>query len=344
MNNGQWSIPLELLRPHGRGLNRPECVLAHESGHVFASDWTAAGGVSAVAPNGATIKVVAKNPPRPMRPNGIALEPGGRFLMADLGTEYGGIWRLYPDGMVEPVVTEIEGRPLPPTNFVLRDSLGRLWITVSTCQVPRSLGYRGDVADGFIALMDHRGTRVVASGLGYTNECLLSAAEDYLYVNETFARRLSRFPVMADGQLGPRETIATFSDGIFPDGLTVDADGALWLTSIISNRVLRIDRDRRTEVIIEDADSAHVNWVEGAFAAGQLGRPHLDRNSGKVLKNISSLAFGGRDLRTGYLGCLLGDSIFSFTSPVPGHPLQHWRLPLGPLTSVLAANASNETE
>lgn len=344
MNKGQWPIPVELLRPHGRGLNRPECVLAHESGYVFASDWTGAGGVSAVAPNGATTVVAAKNALRPMRPNGIALEPGGRFLMADLGAEFGGVWRLYPDGMVEPVVTEVAGRPLPPTNFVLRDSRGRLWITVSTCKIPRNLGYRGDVADGFIALMDERGARVVADGLGYTNECLLSPAEDYLYVNETFARRLSRFPVMADGQLGARETIASFSDGIFPDGLTIDADGALWLTSIISNRVLRIDRDRRTEVVIEDADPTHISWVEEAFASGQLGRPHLDRNAGKVLTNISSLAFGGPDQRTGYLGCLLGESIFSFASPVSGHPLPHWSLPLGGLASVLAANTRKETE
>jgi SMP-30/Gluconolactonase/LRE-like region len=279
-----------------------------------------------------------------MRPNGIALEPGGRFLMADLGAEYGGIWRLYHDGMVEPVVTEVDGRPLPPTNFVLRDSRGRLWITISTCQIPRSLGYRGDVADGFIVLTDERGTRVVADGLGYANECLLSPAEDYLYVNETFARRLSRFAVTADGQLGARETIANFSDGIFPDGLTIDAEGALWLTSIVSNRVLRIDCDGGTEIVIEDADPAHIAWVEEAFSSGQLGRPHLDRNAGKVLKNISSLAFGGSDLKTGYLGCLLGDSIFAFTSPVAGHPLPHWSLPLDALAPVLAASTKKETE
>jgi hypothetical protein len=42
------------------------------------------------------------------------------------------------------------------------------------------------------------------------------------------------------------------------------------------------------------------------------------------LKNISSIAFGGPDLRTAYLGCLLGDALATFRSPVAGAPPAHW--------------------
>ena len=49
------------------------------------------------------------------------------------------------------------------------------------------------------------------------------------------------------------------------------------------------------------------------------------RITSRVLKNVSSLAFGGADLRTAYVGCLLGDSIAVFDSPVAGHPPAHWR-------------------
>ena len=49
------------------------------------------------------------------------------------------------------------------------------------------------------------------------------------------------------------------------------------------------------------------------------------------LRNISNLAFGGMDLKTAYLGCLLGDSIASFTMPVAGHPLPHWNADIEPL-------------
>jgi hypothetical protein len=56
-----------------------------------------------------------------------------------------------------------------------------------------------------------------------------------------------------------------------------------------------------------------------------MGRAHLDNLPSRVLRNVSSLAFGGPDLRTAYVGCLLGDSIAVFDSPVAGHPPAHWR-------------------
>jgi hypothetical protein len=76
--------------------------------------------------------------------------------------------------------------------------------------------------------------------------------------------------------------------------------------------------------MLEDEDPAHTEWAEQAFLAGTMGRPHLDKAAGKVLRNISSLAFGGPDLRTAYLGCLLGDRIASFRSPIAGAPPVHW--------------------
>ena len=46
--------------------------------------------------------------------------------------------------------------------------------------------------------MDEAPARVVADGLGYTNECAIHPSGQWLYVNETFARRLSRFRLAAD--------------------------------------------------------------------------------------------------------------------------------------------------
>jgi sugar lactone lactonase YvrE len=308
------------------GLKRPECVLTHESGLLFAADWTGSGGVAVISPAGAVRRIEAD---RPVRPNGIALEPGGTFLLAELGAETGGVFRLHPDGAVEPVVTKLDGRPLPPTNYAHRDTNGRLWITVSTRRKPRDLGYRADVDDGFIVLADARGVRIVADRLGYTNECLVAPDGAHLYVNETFTRRLSRFPIAADGTLGPKEVVASFGAGTYPDGLTFDAEEGVWITSIVSNRVIRIAPDGGQDVMVEDADADHIAWTEQAYRAGELGRPHLDTPAGRRLRNISSLAFGGKDLRTAYLGCLLGDSIACFDSLVAGHPPVHWTHPLG---------------
>jgi len=238
--------------------------------------------------------------------------------------------RCVGGGILPSTFGERPSKPRPlaaPTNFVFEDRADRIWVTVSTRQVPRASAYRADIADGFVVVIDARGARIVADGLGYTNEAALSANGDWLYVNETFGRRLSRFRVGADGSLSGREVVTTFGHGTYPDGLAFDAEGHAWITSIISNRVLRVAPDGPVALILEDADPAHIQRCEDAYRAGQLGRPHLDHAAGRRLRNISSLAFGGPDLRTAYLGCLLGASIMQFRAPVQGLAPLHWRYP-----------------
>lgn len=326
---------LEAVTFLGSGLNRPECVLCHASGALFAADWTGGGGVSVLAPDGRQSLILARDRTEPLRPNGIALEPGGTFLLAHLGDEDGGVWRLYPEGTTEPVVSQVDGTALPPTNFVHYDHEGRIWITVSTRLKPRARGYRPDVADGFVVLLDDRGARIVADGLGYTNECLVGPDGSRLYVNETFARRLVSFAIGPGGALADRRVEARFGAGTFPDGLTFDAEGGIWVTSIVSNRVIRIAPDGGQTVFLEDNDPDHLAWVEQAFQAGEMGRPHLDTIRAQRLKNVSSLAFGGADLKTGFLGCLLGDAVARVPMPVAGHPPPHWTVDLGPLADLV---------
>jgi hypothetical protein len=47
-----------------------------------------------------------------------------------------------------------------------------------------------------------------------------------------------------------------------------------------------------------------------------------------MLRNISSIAFGGIDRRTAYLGCLLDDAIYAFRAPVAGLAPAHWNWPV----------------
>ena len=319
-------IDLDTLGVLAGDLNRPECVLCHGSGLLFASDWSGSGGVSVIQPDGAVFRILARGLSAPLRPNGIALAADG-VLLAHLGAEDGGVFHLDADGHTKPVLTELDGVPLPPTNYVHVDIEHRIWVTVSTRHEPRSLAYRADVADGFIACVDEHGPRIVADGLGYTNECLVHPDGRRLFVNETFARRLTAFDIV-DGRLLNKRTVTEFGDGVFPDGMTFDEDGGIWITSIVSNRVIRVGPDGAQQTMIEDADPDHLAWVERAFRAGEMGRPHLDTVKSRRLKNISSLAFGGDDRRTGFLGCLLGESITTFRSPVAGHPPPHWGLDL----------------
>lgn len=302
----------------GSGLSRPECVVATRAGDVVASDWR--GGVSIVRSTGQVESRRAVNPPISLRPNGVAFTAAGSFLIAHLGDGGGGVWTLAPDGTLAPFLTDLDGAPLPPTNFAIEDDCQRTWISVSTRHHPRQLAWRPDVADGFLACVTAEGARIAADGLHYANEVRLDPSGQCLYAIETFGRRLIRYAVGADGGLGTRETVVQFEYGFFPDGFAFDVDGGIWVTSLVSNRVVRVDAERKIETIVADVNDPFVEAVEAAFAAGVMGREHLGAIPGTTLQHVTSVSFGDHDRRTVYLGSLHGECIYRFRSPVPGVP------------------------
>ncbi|MCV0440561.1 MAG: SMP-30/gluconolactonase/LRE family protein [Hydrogenophaga sp.] len=327
LSSARDAVRLDALGETGANLARPECVLATRSGHLYTADWR--GGVARTSPDGRQTLFTGTMPDGLVaRPNGIALLRDGSFLLAQLGDKDGGVYRLTREGQIAPWLRRVDGVDMPPTNFVVQDAAGRTWITVSTTCSPRSEAYRADVADGFIVCVQPDGhAAIVADGLGYTNEVALHPDGQWLYVNETFARRLSRFRVDAHGALSDRQTVAEFGPGTFPDGLAFDEEGGAWVVSIVSNRLIRVAPDGKQQVWLEDADPAHLAWVEAAYLDGSMGRPHLDGIRSQRLRNISSIAFAGPDRRTGVLGCLLGDRLVSLSMPVPGVAPFHWNFP-----------------
>lgn len=312
----------------GSGLVRPECVLCCADGSVYASH--SGGGVTRIAADGRQQHILGHpsaeaqdSPPVTVATNGFCLRRDGSFLCANLQPP-GGVWQLERNGEQRPFWLEIDGYQPPSVNFVYEDKQGRVWITVSTRREPRSLGYRPDVDDGFIVLVDQRGARLVADGLGFTNEAKLDPGGNWLYVNETFVRRTSRFKVAADGTLGQRETVAEYGPGTFPDGLDFDQQGGLWLTSVLSNRIIRLTPDGQQQILLEENDPEQLQEIETVYQAGQLDRPHMDTIRTEVMKSVSSLAFGGPDRKTVYLGNLLDQRLYCFRSPVAGIEPPHW--------------------
>lgn len=276
-----------------------------------------------------------------MRPNGIALENGGTVLLAHMGDTDGGIYRLHADGRLDPVALTVEGQAMPPTNFVVRDNTGRIWITVSTRKTPRASDYRAAANTGFIAVIEpgENDARIVADGLGYTNECVIDEARGELWVNETFARRVTRFQMNGfeskEVDLSEPSVVCEFDAGTYPDGIALDNEGHAWITSIVSNRIIRVSPDGLQTLMFEDSDEEHLRWTEAAYQNNSLGREHLDNAKGEAMKNVSNLAFGGQDLKTLFIGNLLGDTLPVFKQEISGHAMPHWNVPLGNLEQYL---------
>ena len=314
-------IDLSSITYVGEELNRPESVIATAKGEIFVSDHVC--GVHELGKRKKNLEGV----PAGFLTNGIALTPEREFLVANLGTSCGGgVWRIDRQHRLTPMLMEVDGVPLTSTNFVTIDASGRTWVSMSTRMVPRELAFNARIADGFIAVLDRRGARIVADGIAFTNECRVDPSGRWLYVNETYGRKLSRFPILGqdDWRLGPKEVVHSFTDGDFPDGLTFDAQGGVWVACVVSNRVVRIDANGNASVVLEDPDAALIASAEARYAQGSLSRGDIDSGGTRSLRNVSSVAFGGADLRTVYLGNLAGDRLATFKSPIAGAVPPHW--------------------
>jgi sugar lactone lactonase YvrE len=106
--------------------------------------------------------------------------------------------------------------------------------------------------------------------------------------------------------------------------MAFDAEGALWVVCVISNRLIRVAPDLTWTVLFQDADPA-LESIASTYARGGLTFDHIAQSRGSRVSNLSSIAFGGPDLRTLYLGGLGTDAVHLLRSPVAGLPMGHWR-------------------
>jgi sugar lactone lactonase YvrE len=103
--------------------------------------------------------------------------------------------------------------------------------------------------------------RIAADDLHFPNGCVITPDGATLIVAESAANRLTAFTVSDDGGLGDRRVFADLGP-IVPDGICLDADGAVWIADPLGNAVVRVaDGGKLLERIATD---------QGAFAC-ELG-------------------------------------------------------------------------
>jgi len=157
-----------------------------------------------------------------------------------------------------------------------------------------------------------------------TNEIRLDANEEWLYVVESNGRRISRLRVQTDGSLSDREVFGPSDLGGIPDGFAFDAYGNLWITLIMSERLVALTPEGDLLTLLDDGDPVKVEAFDRHFCAGTMTPEVMASCKGTLAPWMASVTFGGTDLRTVYLGSLMGDTLPSFTAPVAGLPLSHW--------------------
>lgn len=290
------TIPsIEGLTPVGRGIARPEDVVVARDGTVWASDKASA--AARILPDGTLVRCGAAGG----EPNGLKIDPrDGSIVIANL--DRGILQRLTPEtGAVATILSAAGGTPIKTPNYVIFDSRGNLWCSVSTRR-GRVPDWLDGTPDGFIFRLSPAGeARIVADGLRFPNGLALDENEHWLYAAQTAADNVIRFRVSDDGLSGA-EIYGPDRLGVrcFPDGIAFDAAGNLWVTLVLANRIVSIAPDGGVQAIAEDDGS------------GLIVKP-------------TNIAFGGADLRDVYVGSLAADYVLRGRSSIAGQPLVHQR-------------------
>ncbi|MDJ0865009.1 MAG: SMP-30/gluconolactonase/LRE family protein [Myxococcota bacterium] len=208
------------------GLRFPEGPRWHD-GRLWFSDMHA-GRVLAVDLDGRaeTMAEVAGEP------SGLGWLPDGRLLVVSMRDRR--LLRQDPDGLHE--LADLSDVATCFCNDMVVDARGRAY--VGNFGFDLHGGAAPCTADLALVHPDGR-VEVAARELSFPNGSVITPDGRTLIVGESFAARLTAFDVADDGGLSNRRVWARL-EGALPDGICLDADGAVWLASPISAEVLRV--------------------------------------------------------------------------------------------------------
>lgn len=179
----------------------------------------------------------------PDTPTALGWTPDDQLLIVSANERR--LLKLQNASLVE--VANLSELVLYPLNDLVIDRQGRAYIG--------DLGYDFDDYEaepkpGFILLVMPDGSaRVVADNLAFPNGMVITPDGQTLIVAESHGARLTAFDIESDGSLSRRriwaqfdspETSAPPESHITPDGICLDAEGAVWVTSPNTNEVLRV--------------------------------------------------------------------------------------------------------
>jgi gluconolactonase len=246
-------------------LKHPEGVAVAPDGAVWCGG--DGGEIYRIEPDGSAIELIASTGGFTL---GLAFDAQGRLYTCDLG--HRAIVRLDAQRKLDQFATGGRGLMLQTPNYPVVDSArGALYVSDSHAQGTRGPGvWRFD-------LETSSGGPWFDAPLTFANGMALSPDRQWLYVVETFARKVSRIAINQDGTAGAIETVVEKIERL-PDGIAFDAVGRLYIACYEPSRLFRVDLDGRLELLVDDPD-AHTlcHPTNCAFRGTELLTANLGR-------------------------------------------------------------------
>lgn len=167
------------------------------------------------------------------RPSGLAFLDDGSLLVVSMRDQR--LLRRWPDGRIEPFA-DLSGHAGGDLNDMVRAPDGGVF--VGNFGFDLFGGAAGCLTDLHHVDADGRAS-TVAGDLNFPNGMVVTPDGGTLIVAETFAHRLSAFDI--DGhRLRNRRVFADLGEHA-PDGICLDAAGAVWVSAFVGDAFLRVE-------------------------------------------------------------------------------------------------------
>ncbi|MFL5254912.1 MAG: SMP-30/gluconolactonase/LRE family protein [Rhodopila sp.] len=168
----------------------------------------------------------------PACPSGLGWLPDGRLLVVSMNDRR--LLRMQDGSLV--VYADLSAVAGGPCNDMVVDAQGRAYVG--------NFGYERfkgeDARPARLVRVDPDGRiSVVAEDLLFPNGTVITPDGRQLIIGETMGNRLTTFDIEADGALHNRRPFAVV-EGLFPDGICLDAEDAVWVADPRGNRVVRV--------------------------------------------------------------------------------------------------------
>jgi sugar lactone lactonase YvrE len=193
------------------GLGIPESPRWHE-GRLWFCNWIDRQVMAADLDGKAEVMLTRDPASHPMGYS-IGWLPDGRLLTTGAKLE-----RQEPDGSMVTIAEQ-------HANEIVVDGRGNVYINGADFDFVGG----GAPEPGYIKVVTPDGQlRQVAGDIQFPNGMVITPDGRTLIISESFAGRLTAFDIDGDGGLSGRRV---FADGLGPDGITMDAEGAIWVST-----------------------------------------------------------------------------------------------------------------
>ena len=183
------------------------------------------------------------------RPSGLGWMPDGSLLVVSMLDRR----LLRVSGGRATTHADLSSIATGPCNDMVVDARGRAY--VGNFGFDRHRGEEPRAAS--LARVDPDGTVTrAADDLEFPNGSVITPDGRTLIVGETMGHRLTAFDVAADGALANRRVWAAL-DGVFPDGICLDAEGAIWVSDARGPDLLRVREGGAIERRIPSGPGRH---------------------------------------------------------------------------------------